>query len=361
MFSLDDRAGNIVTTVALFLIAAVILYVARGAFFVLLLSLFFAYLLEPAVGLVQRHSRLGRKSRTWAVALVYLTGILVVGVIGYLLVPHLVAQMKSLNTVVPQALESLSSGQVGASQVGTRLGLSVAQQASIQDWLAHHRDLIFGVFERGAASAGQVAASTIWLFAIPILAIFFLRDWRPMADAFFENVERQGSRAAVARVLRRVDTMLAKYMRSQLALAGLSFIFYTISMLVLGFPHALALGFLGGVLEFLPAVGWIAGAAVMLTIGYLTHAHWIWMAALVIVWRFVQNYVNSPRIMGETLELQPLTVIFALMVGGQLGGIAGVYLSVPAVAVLKILWLEYFSARNSPAALSDQPVTQVKA
>jgi predicted PurR-regulated permease PerM len=360
MFSLDDRTGNIVTTVALFLIAAVIVYVARGAFFVLLLSLFFAYLLEPAVGLVQRHSRLGRKSRTWAVALVYLTGILVVGGIGYVLVPHLVAQMKSLNAVVPQALESLSSGRAGATPVGTRLGLSVAQQAWIQDWVAHHRDSITGVFERGAASAAYVAASTIWLFAIPILAIFFLRDWRPMADAFFEGVERGGSRTATARVLRRVDTMLARYIRSQLVLAGLSFIFYSVSMLVLGFPHALALGFLGGVLEFLPAVGWIAGAAAMLTVGYLTHAHWIWMAGLVIVWRLVQDYVNSPRIMGETLELQPLTVVFALMVGGQVGGIAGVYLSVPAVAVLKILWLEYFSARNSPPALSDQQVIQVK-
>ncbi len=132
-------------------------------------------------------------------------------------------------------------------------------------------------------------------------------------------------------------------------------------MLVLGFPHALALGLLGGVLEFLPVVGWIAATVAMLTIGFLTHAHWIWMAGLVIVWRLVQNYVNSPRIVGDSLNLQPLTVIFALMVGGQLGGIAGVYLSVPAVAVLKIVWTEYFSAQSSPTSLPGQPpVMQVK-
>lgn len=359
MLSLDDHTGNILTTVALFALAAVILYTARGAFFVLLLSLFFAYLLEPAVTLAQHHSRLGRKSRTWAIAQVYLIGILVVGGAGYVLVPHLVAQMKSLNAVVPRTLESLFSGRAGATPVGARLGLSPSLQTWIQDSLAHHRELISGVFERGAASAAYVAASAVWLFAIPILAIFFLRDWRPMADVFFESAERRGSRNALARVLRRVDAMLARYIRSQLVLAGLSFIFYTISMLLLGFPHALALGFLGGVLEILPAVGWIAGAALMLTIGYLTHAHWIWMAALVIVWRFVQNYVNSPRIMGETLELQPLTVVFALMVGGQVGGVAGVYLSIPAVAVLKIVSLEYLSARNSSADPSEHPLTQL--
>ena len=359
MFSLDDRTGNIITTVALFLVSAVIIYMARGAFVILLLSLFFAYLLEPAVALVQRHSRLAHKNRTWAIAQVYLMGILAVGSLGYAFGPHLAAQMKSLNELVPGILEGLSSGRAGPATAGGH-GLSAAQQGWLQNWLARHHDLVAGVFERGAASVGYVVASAIWLFAVPILAIFFLRDERQILDAFIENVERQRGPTLYTRILRRVDTMLARYMRSQLALAGLSFIFYTISMLVLGFPHALALGFLGGVLEFLPAVGWIAAAAAMLTIGYLTHAHWIWMAGLVIVWRFVQNYVNSPRIMGETLELQPLTVIFALMVGGQVGGIAGVYLSIPAVAVLKIISLEYFSARNSRADPSEHPLTQVK-
>jgi predicted PurR-regulated permease PerM len=359
MFALDDRTGNVVTTVAIFAVAAVILYLARGAFFILLLTLFFAYLLEPAVTLVQRHSRLGHQNRTWAVAQVYLIATVVIGALGYAFGPHLAAQMKSLNAVVREILESFSKGRAGATPVGGH-SLSAAQQALIQDWLARHHDLIGRVFERGAASVGYVAASAIWLFAIPILAIFLLLDGRQKTDAFIETVELRRGRTLGTRILRRVDTMLAKYIRSQLVLAGLSFIFYTVSMLVLGFPHALALGLLGGVLEFLPVVGWLAAAAVMLTVGFLTHAHWIWMAALVVVWRFVQNYVNSPRIMGDNLNLQPLTVIFALMVGGQVGGIAGVYLSVPAVAVLKIVWLEYVSTANSPTALPDHPLTQAK-
>jgi len=150
--------------------------------------------------------------------------------------------------------------------------------------------------------------------------------------------------------------MLGKYIRAQLALAGLSFVFYSICMLILGFPYAIALGAIGGALEFLPAVGWIASAAAILTIGFLTHAHWIWMAGLLGLWRLAQDYVNSPRIMGDNLDLQPLTVIFALMVGGQLGGIAGLYLSVPAVAVLRIVWLECFSPQNSTGAMSDRPL-----
>jgi len=321
MFSLDNRAGNIITTVALFVVAGTILYVARGAFFVLLLSLLFAYLLDPAVTWVQQHARLGPKNRAWAIAQVYLVGAIVIGSVGYAFGPHLVAQIKHLNSAVPKIIEGVSSGS-GNSILESTHGLSAAQELGVRSFLASHSDFINRVLERTAASAASVAASAIWLFAIPILAIFLLKDGRQMLDATIEGL---------------------KYIRAQLTLAGLSFLFYSISMLVLGFPYAFALGALGGALEFLPAVGWIASAVMILTIGYLTHSHWIWMAGLVVVWRIVQNYVNSPRIMGKTLELHPLTVIVALMVGAQVGGIAGVYISVPTVAVLRIVWREYFS------------------
>ena len=360
MFRIDDHAGNVVTTVALFVIAVSILYIARGAFLIMLLSLLVAYLLEPAVTWLQQHSRLGRKNRTWAIAQVYLIGILVLGSVGYKLGPHVAAQIRNLNAAVPGILQDLSSGKPPAG-LGGKHGLRGAQQQRIQDLLARNRGYIARAFERGAASIGYIAASTIWLFPIPILAAFILRDGRRMAEAMMGDVEPGREETPLKRIVRRVDTMLGQYMRAQLALAGLSFAFYSVSMLVLRFPYAIALGLLGGALEFLPVVGWIISAAAILTVGFLTHSHWIWMAGLVVAWRLVQDYVNSPHIMGKNLELQPLTVVFALMVGGQMGGIAGVYLSVPAVAVLRIVWMECFTTRNSTTALSDSPLVQVKA
>ena len=261
--------------------------------------------------------------------------------------------------LLPEILQDLSEGKAPPGP-GGRHGLSAAQQQRIQQLLARHRAFLDHVSERAAASAAYVAASAIWLFAVPILAVFILQDGRQVADAIIEASERRGDRTVVKRILGQVDTMLGKYMRAQLALAGLSFGFYSVSMLVLRFPDAIALGVLGGVLEFLPAVGWVASAVTILTVGFLTHSHWIWMAGLLVAWRLVQDYVTSPRIMGKNLELRPLAVVFALMVGGQVGGVAGVYLSVPIVAVLRIVWLECFSAQNSSTALADQPLTQVK-
>jgi predicted PurR-regulated permease PerM len=359
MFTVDDQAGNVVSTVALFVIAATILYIARGAFLVLLLSLFFAYLLEPAVTWIERHSRLGRKNRTWAIVQVYLIATLVLGSVGYQLGSPLAAQLRNLHAAVPAILQGLSSGKAPAG-LGGKHGLSASQQQRLQDLLARHHDFVAQVFHRSAASIAYIAASAVWLFAIPILGAFILRDGRPMLDALLESLE-PGRDTLLKRILRRVDTMLGKYMRAQLALAGLSAAFYSVSMLVLRFPYAIALGVLGGALEFLPMVGWIISAAAILTVGFLNHSHWIWMAGLLVAWRLVQDYVNSPRIMGNTLELQPLTVVAALMVGGQVGGTAGVYLSVPAAAVLRIVWLECLASRKSATALADPPLTQVKA
>jgi len=357
MFSIDDRTGNIVTTVALFLIGAAVLYLARRAFLILVIALLFADLLEPAVAFVQQNLRLGQNRRTWAIAVVYLIATLVLGGLGYEFGPHLVAQIKGLNAAMPQILQDLSTGKTVAD-LGAKHGLSTADQQRIHDWLAGNRDLIGRFFERAAGSLAYVATSAIWLFAVPILAIFILRDGQYVVDEIVEAVARGRDQTRVKRIVSQVNTMLARYIRAQLALAGLSFIFYSVSMLLLGFPYAIAVGIMGGALEFLPAVGWVASAAAILTIGFLTHAHWIWMAGLLVLWRLVQDYVNSPRIMGDSLELQPLTVIFALMVGGQLGGIAGLYLSVPAVAVLRIVCLQYLATGKSSTPRQDRTAMQ---
>ena len=191
MFSLDDRAGNVVTTVALFMAAAAILYLARGAFLILLLSLLFAYLLEPAVTLVQRHSRLGRNNRTWAIAQVYLIGTLVLGSLGYEFGPHLAAQIKNLNAALPKSCKVFPVESCRRSRRQAWLERRSAA-CGYSDLLARHHDFIARLFERGAASAAYVAASAIWLFAIPILAIFILRDGRQMADAIIEAVGSRG-------------------------------------------------------------------------------------------------------------------------------------------------------------------------
>src|SRR5262249_41230994 len=152
-----ERAGNVMTTVVVFLVAATVLYVARESFFVLVLALLFAYLLEPAVDFVQRHSLLGWVNRNSAIAQVYLAGLIVAVIFRYSFGSRFVAQVKGLNTALPQILQNLD--EKSATNFEAQHGVSPATQQKIHDWLARNHDSLVSAFERNATSTAVVAGS----------------------------------------------------------------------------------------------------------------------------------------------------------------------------------------------------------
>jgi predicted PurR-regulated permease PerM len=176
------------------------------------------------------------------------------------------------------------------------------------------------------------------LVVIPILAIFFLSDGAKMADSLIRMVATKDNLDELRSLARELNSMLHHYIRAKVTLAVLSLVFFSLTTLLLRFPHFLALGLFAGVLEFIPVAGWMTSAVVIISIGAMTHAHWIWMAALIGLWRMLMDYGISPRVMGHELEIHPLMAIFAVMIGGAIGGIVGIYLSVPFVAMLRVLW-----------------------
>src|SRR5260370_28413736 len=92
-------------------------------------------------------------------------------------------------------------------------------------------------------------------------------------------------------------------------------------------------------MEFIPVVGPLVGAAAIVVVAFLTNCpHVLAVAVFLGIWRLVQDYVTAPRIMGGKLQLHPLAVIFAILVGGEIGGVIGVYLSIPIAAGLRIIW-----------------------
>src|ERR1051326_1186099 len=113
-------------------------------------------------------------------------------------------------------------------------------------------------------------------------------------------------------------------------------------LLIARFPYALAAAAVGGVLEFIPFVGPLATLGVLIAIAFIAgYPHWIAVVVFWLVWRGVQDYVNTPRVMGRGLDLHPLLAIFAILVGGEIGGVVGIYLSIPCVAGLRIVWLNW--------------------
>jgi predicted PurR-regulated permease PerM len=314
MMAIDDRTANVLTTIALFVAVVAAAFLARTTLLVFILAMLLAYLLEPIVAAIERRLPWHAHARACAIALVYILSMTLVVVAAYTAAPKIAADVRRLENAAPEM----------AARVNETLG-------------GHHGDVIETVVTRATSAVSVQSGEVVWLLLVPVVAIFFLGRRTAFLDDAVTLFARRGDRAAATLTIQRIDEALAEYARAQLTLSGLSALYYTVAMLVLGFPYPLALGLIAGALELVPMIGWMTAAAAMLASGWLADAPWMWMAALILVWRGVQNFVNSPRVTGSRLKMEPITVLFALLVGGQLGGPPGVLLAVPTVAVARII------------------------
>jgi predicted PurR-regulated permease PerM len=336
----DHGTLSVLLTALLVALVSIVVYSARRIVLLFVFAIFFAYLINPVVKFLQRHSLFFRNLRGPAVVEVYLVFLIVMAALGYGLAPGVARRTVKLVDEVPALLDGLSTGEI-ATDLGGKYGWTDEQEVRLKLFLLRHRDNIQDLVKVVDRYISHAAEVIVCLLLIPVLAIFFLRDGDHIADAFTRIVFPEDRQETVRVVTAELHNMLTKYIRAQAILCGLSFAFYSTAMLILSFPHALALAALGGVLEFIPAAGWMTTAALIVGVGIVNHSHWVFMILLLVIWRIAQNYFTYPRIMGRQLEIHPLATIFAVLVGAEIGGIVGIYLAVPLTAALLVVWRMY--------------------
>ena len=349
----ERRTVDIWLTTALLTSVGVGLYCARRVILIFVFSILFTYLLDPVVKFLQRHSLLFRNLRGPAVVEVYLALVLLIAFAGYRFAPSMSKNAARAMDEVPAFLNSLSTGDI-ASDLRGEYGWSEAQEVRLRAFLAQHRQGIQSLVptvDHYLSNAAQIFGC---LLLIPILAIFFLRDGHRIVDILIRLLFHPDRRPMIHALAGELHQMLTQYIRAQLLLCVLSFVFYSAAMLVLRFPHAIALAILGGLLEFIPVFGWTSTFAVVVGVGILNHSHWVWMAALLVTWRVIQDYFATPRIMESQLKIHPLAAIFAVLVGAEIGGIVGIYLAVPMMASFGIIWRSAVEERTVRACVSDR-------
>jgi predicted PurR-regulated permease PerM len=340
----DRRTLNILLTVLLFAVVVVIVYIARSVLIIFSFAILLAYLIDPVVQFLQRHSLFYKNLRGPHVAETYLVFLLFVALVAHVFAPWLISFNSKLFRTAPALVAELSTGDI-ATRIGIKYGWSDSQTVHLKEFLQSHREQTIRLVQTAERFTSNALAVVI---LVPILALFFLADGGHMAEAVIQAVSSGGDRQALTEIAAELNTGLKRYIRAKVILGLCSFTFYSVAMLLLGFPHAIALGFLGGVLEFIPVAGWMSSATAILLVGFFTHSHLIWMAVLLGVWRVFMDYFISPRVVGENLEIHPLLVIFAVMVGGKIGGIVGIYLSIPLIVVIRVIFQKSLGPKAHP-------------
>lgn len=334
MTLIDTRTSRILFTALLFVLGLGFLYVARRTLIAFLFAIFFAYLMDPAVSRLEKWLR----GRGRAIAVIYLLLLASLGLFFFSVGPRIGREAARLGQSLPDLLSKVSSGDI-AHDIGTEHGWDKTTQDMIRGFLTQHSDDIKHYAELYGLRAAGVAKQAWLIVLVPLLAIFFLKDGRTFSDVALSVVQSRPQREFLQAVLTDMNQMLAQFIRAQLTLAALSLVVYTAFLGATNAPYALVLGTAGGVMEFIPVVGPLVAALLMLSVAVLmNYQHWLVLLIFLVVWRLVQDYVISPRIMGTSMELHPLAAIFGVMAGGEIAGVLGVYLSIPVMASLRIVW-----------------------
>ncbi len=340
----DARTARVLITVLLFALGLGFLYVARQTLIAFLFAIFFAYLMSPLVSQLEKVLH----GRGVAIAVIYslLLGLVVLFFVA--MGPRIGKESTKLVQSLP-ALDQLSSGQI-AEQLGQQHGWNAKIVDLLRNYLASHSDEIAKLAQRVGLRVAEAAKQAWLLVIVPLLSIFFLKDGRSFSEILLDMVHSRPQRELLQGVLSDLNQMLAHFIRAQLTLALLTFVMYSAVLAMMGVPNALVLGTVGGMLEFIPVVGPLVAALIIvggaLLMGF---PHWLWLIVFLGIWRLIQDYVSSPRIMGHSMELHPLAAIFGVMAGGEVAGILGIFLSIPVMASLRIVfrrWRLYAEKRK---------------
>jgi len=346
---IDRRTATVLSTILLFAAVGAFIYLAGRILIVFLFAIFFAFLLEPLVSRLQLLRKASRGSRSIAILEVYVVFGIIIAVVLLLAGPHIISQGRKFSADLPGLVDKFTSGKI-AWQIGATRGWSNKTELRIEHALANHRNELLAWARSLGAWAAAFLANGIWLVLVPILAIFFLKDGRSMAETL-EEIFKRRQRKFLTSLLDDLNQMLAHFIRAQLILAALSWVVYLSVLSLLRVPYAVVLGTLGGVMEFIPIIGPLVTAIAILGVGFLAnYSHLVLLAILLGGWRVMQDYFNSPRIMGRKLKMHPLAAIFAVLVGGEIAGVIGVYLSIPIMAALRILWKRWSTYSDSTAS-----------
>ena len=334
MLLADARTARVIVTALLFALGLGFLYVTRATLIAFLFAIFFAYLMSPLVNRLEKVL----KGRGRAIAVIYTLLLALVVVFFVIVGPKVTHEAARLGQALPGLLEKLSSGEITA-KLEQEHHWSHTTTEAVQGFLVAHQNDITQLAQRIGLRTADVAKQAWLLFVVPLLSIFFLKDGRGFSEFLLSTIQSRPQREFLENVLNDLNQMLAHFIRAQLTLAALSLVIYSAFLGIMGVQYALVLGTIGGVLEFVPVVGPLVASLTILAVVLLTsYPHWLAIVIFLVVWRGIQDYVSSPHIMGESMELHPLAAIFGVMAGAEIAGILGIYLSIPVMASLRIVF-----------------------
>jgi predicted PurR-regulated permease PerM len=193
---------------------------------------------------------------------------------------------------------------------------------------------------------------------VPVLAFFFLKDGDLIRSHMLELLDGGPLRGVAESVMADIHLLLAHYMRALVLLSLSTFTAYAVFFTITGVPFGVLLAVLAMALEFIPMIGPLTAVAVILLVTLISGVHFWAVVVFLVAWRMFTDYFLSVHLMGQGVQLHPLLVLLGVFGGAEVAGVAGSFLSVPVLAMARILYIRTRRSRlSSPQdAQPDAPI-----
>lgn len=308
-----------------------------GVLSVLLISLLFAYVLDPLVDWLENR----RVPRTAAIGLIVVVCAVAIFGMALWILPPLVAEFRGLADRVVAWLGSDAHGPV--TWLGEKFDLDIEQHFSeLKTKLREAAPMVLsrlGNWAAGAATSALAAVSSFLnLIIVPVLVFYFLKDFDVMTEWVGQQIPPRYRPFVLPRA-HRANSIVGEWLRGQVQVAVMLAILYAIGLSIVGIKLAIPVGILSGLLNVIPYLGTSLGIGLALLLSLL---EWngivgpIGVVAVFVTAQLLESYVLTPRIVGEKVGLSPVATLIALLVGGEAFGLMGIIIAVPIAGALKV-------------------------
>jgi predicted PurR-regulated permease PerM len=334
------RPRTVLTVVGLLLgiaIALWVVWIARQVIVWMLVSVFLALALNPAVEALQRR---GLTRRGAAAAAVYLLALVLFAGLAALILPTVVNQANDLVDAAPGYVQDLTKGRGPLGFLETRYHVVERVRDAVNGGGGGG-----GGIASGASTALDVTRSVLTFVAavvtIVFLTLFMLLEGPAWMERFY-GLLPPGTQPRWRAVASDIQKTVGGYVTGNLLISLIAGASATIVLLIVGVPFAVALGLLVAILDLIPLAG-ATLAAVLVTLVALTHSL---TAAIVVgiffvVYQQLENHVLQPLVYGRTVQLSPLAVLISVLIGAKVAGVIGALGAIPVAGTIQILLVDW--------------------
>ena len=192
----------------------------------------------------------------------------------------------------------------------------------------------------GLAAGGQVVMGFITTLVLtPLVAFYMMKEWPAITD-WVENLIPRDKEKMIKDLIHQIDVKLSGFIRGQLTVAFFLGLIYATALTIAGLNYGFLIGITAGFLSIIPLVGSTLGLLVSVIVAWFQAGeinYVLIIAAIFVVGQIVEGNILSPKLLGDSVGLHPLWILFALMAGGSLFGILGMLIAVPVAAVVGVL------------------------